>query len=431
MKILLTGASGFIGARLRAALLRRGHRLMLAGRREPVASDETETWLDLDLAQPPPHDELAAALHGVDAVVNAAGIIRESRRQRFEALHTTGPQALFSAAVAAGVRRIVQVSALGADAGASTRFHRSKHAADAFLLGLPVAGVVAQPSLVFGPGGASARLFLQLASWPVLPLPAGGGQTIQPIHVDDVVDALVALVERHQPVGTVALVGPRAVSLRDYLQVLRAGLNLAPAPVLAVPAALVRIGARLGDLFAASPLDSERWQMLERGNAAPPAPVTVLLGHRPRPVEAFVPPRSAEALRTEAQVGSLLPLLRLSVALVWIVTGIVSLGIYPVEQSYELLARTGVPAGLRPLALYGAALLDIGLGVATLALRSRRWLWLAQMALIAAYTVIISVRLPEFWLHPYGPLLKNLPMLALLLLLFVLDSPRKGKPGGV
>jgi hypothetical protein len=113
------------------------------------------------------------------------------------------------------------------------------------------------------------------------------------------------------------------------------------------------------------------------------------------------------------------------------VTGIVSLGIYPVEQSYELLARTGVPAALRPLALYGAALLDLAFGVATLALRSARWLWLAQIALIAAYTVIISVRLPEYWLHPYGPILKNLPMLALLLLLFVLDSPRKETRSGV
>jgi uncharacterized membrane protein YphA (DoxX/SURF4 family) len=294
-----------------------------------------------------------------------------------------------------------------------------------------VAGVVAQPSLVFGPGGASARLFLQLASWPVLPLPKGGAQTIQPIHIDDVVDALVALVEHHQPVGTIALVGPRAMSLRSYLQALRAGLNLAPAPVLAVPAPLVRLGARLGDVFAASPLDSERWQMLERGNAAAPGPIIALLGRRPRPVEAFVPPPAAEAMRTDAQVGSLLPLLRLSVALVWIVTGIVSLGIYPVEQSYELLARTGVPAALRPLALYGAALLDLAFGVATLALRSARWLWLAQIALIAAYTVIISVRLPEYWLHPYGPILKNLPMLALLLLLFVLDSPRKETRSGV
>jgi hypothetical protein len=290
--------------------------------------------------------------------------------------------------------------------------------------------VVAQPSLVFGPGGASARLFLQLAGLPVLALPAGGRQPVQPIHVDDVVAALVALVESREPVGTIALVGPRPMPLRDYLQALRAAMHLAPAPVLAVPAALVGVAARLGDVVPASPLDSERWRMLQRGNAAPADAVTALLGRAPRPVEAFLAPESADAVRSDAQLGALLPLLRLSLALVWIVTGVVSLGVYPVEQSYELLARAGVPTALRPLALYGAALLDLALGVATLTMRSRRrWLWLAQIALIAGYTAVISVRLPEYWLHPYGPILKNLPILALLLLLFVLDSPRKEKCG--
>ena len=421
MKILLTGASGFIGARLRQALLRRDHRLVLAGRRAPAAVGATESWLELDLARPPEPEPLARSLNGVDAIVNAAGIIRESRSRRFADLHTAGPQALFSAAVAAGVRRIVQVSALGADAGATTGFHRSKHAADRFLLALPLSGVVAQPSLVFGPGGASARLFLRLACGPVLVVPAGGRQRVQPIHVDDVVEALVVLVEGHEPRGTIALVGPRPLELRDYLQGLRSAMHMAPAPVLSVPATVVAGAARLGDAFAASPLDSERWRMLQQGNAAPAAPLTALLGRPPRPVEAFVPADSADAVRTEAQVRMLLPLLRLSVALVWIVTGIVSLGIYPVEQSYELLARSGVPAGLRPLALHGAALLDLALGIATLALRPRRWLWLAQIALIAAYTAIISVRLPEYWLHPYGPILKNLPMLAVLWLLYAVD----------
>jgi hypothetical protein len=207
-------------------------------------------------------------------------------------------------------------------------------------------------------------------------------------------------------------------------------MHLAPAPVLAVPAALVGVAARLGDVVPASPLDSERWRMLQRGNAAPADAVTALLGRAPRPVEAFLAPESADAVRSDAQLGALLPLLRLSLALVWIVTGVVSLGVYPVEQSYELLARAGVPTALRPLALYGAALLDLALGVATLTMRSRRrWLWLAQIALIAGYTAVISVRLPEYWLHPYGPILKNLPILALLLLLFVLDSPRKEKCG--
>jgi hypothetical protein len=68
--------------------------------------------------------------------------------------------------------------------------------------------------------------------------------------------------------------------------------------------------------------------------------------------------------------------------------------------------------------LYAAAALDLGLGAATLLMQRRRLLWLAQFVLILIYTIIISFKLPEFWLHPYGPILKNLPLLACIALLY-------------
>src|SRR5439155_26090049 len=94
----------------------------------------------------------------------------------FRALHDEGPRALFAACRESGVTRVVQVSALGADAEAASAFHRSKRAADDFLLSLPLRGVVVQPSLVFGVGGASAELFTRLAALPLVPLPGGGTQ---------------------------------------------------------------------------------------------------------------------------------------------------------------------------------------------------------------------------------------------------------------
>ena len=92
------------------------------------------------------------------------------------------------------------------------------------------------------------------------------------------------------------------------------------------------------------------------------------------------------------------------------------------QESYALLARTGITGMLAPLMLYGAALMDLAFGIGTLVLKRRRWLWLAQLGLILFYTVVISIRLPEFWLHPYGPLLKNLPMLAAIWLLCELEK---------
>ena len=110
--------------------------------------------------------------------------------------------------------------------------------------------------------------------------------------------------------------------------------------------------------------------------------------------------------------------LRISIAIVWMWTALLSAGLYPVDDSLALLARVGLHGTLAVATLYVAAGLDLAMGIATLALRRRRMLWLVQLALIAGYTVIISVALPEQWLHPFGPVLKNLPMMAAILLLY-------------
>ena len=109
-------------------------------------------------------------------------------------------------------------------------------------------------------------------------------------------------------------------------------------------------------------------------------------------------------------------LLRLSIALVWLSTAVVSAGVYPVDESLALLARVGLSGTPALVALYGAAALDLALGVAVLAVR-RRWIWTLQLAVVLGYTAIITVCLPEQWLHPYGPMVKNLPILAAMLLL--------------
>lgn len=430
MKILLTGADGFIGRRLQAELLARGHDLLCLSRRPPQPLGPTGRCrrVQWDLAAPPPPAAAwHALLNGVDVVINAAGVFRASAQQ-FDAVHRRGPVALFEACVAAGVPRVVQISALGADAQAVTAYHRSKLAADDALLALPLHATVLQPSLVFGEEGRSSRWFMCLAALPVLPLPAGGRQSVQPLHVEDLVLALCALLQA--PHGSnsgrrIALVGPQPMSLAAYLRALRAGLGLPPAPAVTLPAALVAQAAMLGDHVPGALLNSAAWQMLQRGNTAPAEDVRALLQRPPRPASSFVTQAQAPLLRLRAQMDGLLPLLRVSLAVVWILSGMVSMGLYPVEDSRQLLARTGVPEPLQPLALYGAATLDLLLGMLTL-LRPRAALWRIQAAVIIGYTALLSARLPEFWLHPFGPLSKNLPMLALLALLWTLDRRPHG-----
>jgi hypothetical protein len=99
------------------------------------------------------------------------------------------------------------------------------------------------------------------------------------------------------------------------------------------------------------------------------------------------------------------------------------LGLYPVQGSIALLARVGLHGALAYVALYGAAWLDLVLGILTLAAprRYRAAVWVTQLVLIAGYTLLISVFLPEYWLHPYGPVSKNLPLLAAIGLLWALE----------
>lgn len=426
MIILLTGAGGFIGGRLSQALTAAGHIVLEARRSTPpdshgVVADFTR---DLDAR------EWIPKLAGIDAVINAVGILRERGEQTFERVHTQAPQALFAACVAARVRRVVQISALGAERGASGYF-TSKRAADEYLASLPLEWTIVRPSLVYGEGGSSARLFNMLASLPITPLPGSGEQRVQPIHIDDLVEAIVNLLGRGSAAGQcISLVGPAPLSLREFLERLRAAMGLRPAPAAPMPRMLMRCGARVAELSPRSLLDRETLAMLEMGNTADPTTTQRLLHRPPRSVAAFIPVERRSMTASQAKLSWLLPMLRFSIAAVWIWTAFVSLAAYPRQSSYALLARTGAPAALFPLLLYGAAALDMALGAATLLLRNRRLLWITQLILILAYTLIISVQLPEYWLHPYGPLVKNLPMLAAIYALYQLESNNPRRPAG-
>lgn len=416
MKVLVVGARGFIGSRLAFALDKAGHTVVGGGRRRKAPEQFPAGWLDLDFTAIKPQ-EWERSLAGIDVVINAVGILRERRGQSFEALHVEGPRALFSAAQAAGVRRIIQISALGAAAGAIAEYHRSKHQADRFLQELPLEWIVVQPSLVYGPGGASAALFETLASLPIIPVPGDGSQQVQPVHVDDLVDAVVRLIASPQSRQVLPVVGPEPMSLQDFLVSLRQVMGLPGAWRMKIPRALMSLAARVGDLLPSAMLNTETLSMLERGNTGPAEPLTLVLGRTPRPVAEFIRPGERHAFAAVAQFRWLEWPLRISIAAMWLIAGVVSLGLYPIEKSLWLLDVVGVPPEFAPIVLTGASLLDITLGVLTLWPRPPRWLWSAQITLVLTYTIIITWRLPQLWLDPFGTVAKNLPILALLILM--------------
>ncbi len=278
MNVLVCGARGFVGRAVCDALRRRGHRV-IEGTSQGSAADAVA----VDFVRDTDARTWAPRLAGVDAVVNAVGVLRDTRRRPIAAVHAHVPRALFEACAQAGVRRVVQVSALGI-AGMATAYARTKLAAEAALLEHLHAGrldgVIVRPSVVFGRGGASSRMFLALARLPVLLLPAAVRATrVQPLAVDELAQSLVALVEA--PAGGASLltaVGPEPVTLGGFIASLRAQAGRAPARVGTLPDALARASARLGDALPVSTWCSETLALLGADNVADPAPFERTLG---------------------------------------------------------------------------------------------------------------------------------------------------------
>jgi uncharacterized protein YbjT (DUF2867 family) len=147
---------------------------------------------------------------------------------------------------------------------------------------LPLEWTIVRPALVFGPGASSARLFTKLAQLPVVALPGRGEQRVQPLHINDLTEALVHLLtdaSTHR--SRIELVGPQSFSLRELLVGLRATQHMSPPRFLPVPMPLMRAAAHV----AASPLDSETLAMLEAGERGDPATIRQLLGRPLKPID--------------------------------------------------------------------------------------------------------------------------------------------------
>lgn len=224
MKVLLTGASGFVGRNLTDMLTRDGHEVVPFSRRHGG-----------DFAGMLSPDDWLPWLEKVDVAINAVGIIGETGSQRFETLHSAAPIALFEACRRAGVRRVVQISALGADETAFSAYHRSKKAADDHLLSLDLDWFVLRPSLIYGRGGSSSGLFMRLARWPVLPVIGDGRQGLQPVHIADVVATVRACLGASRVRQVLDIVGNETVAFVDWLQRLRQAQGFGRARVLRLP----------------------------------------------------------------------------------------------------------------------------------------------------------------------------------------------------
>lgn len=279
MKVLVCGAGGFIGRNVVRQLRASGHSVH-EGR-----GPEVDYARDLDVATWLPR------LEGIDAVVNAVGVLRDSRARPMNAVHHLAPEALFRACAQQGLRRVIHISALGMEAN-PTLYARSKLRAEMVLRELHEQGrlspTIVRPSIVFGRGGASSQLFMRLARLPVLLLPGAALQAlVQPVAVGDLAEACAALVDAQAPLHLDA-VGPRRLTLSGFIASLRGQLGARPATVLPLSGWMSRASARCGDHLPFQPWCSETLTLLQKDNVGQGEVFARLLGRPAVPPQDLV-----------------------------------------------------------------------------------------------------------------------------------------------
>lgn len=430
-RVLVLGANGFIGGHVAAALSSAGWSVRAGARRiaEPARRAPAFDWVTADFAQLVTAQAWAPLLAGVEAVVNCVGVLQDGGGDSTRAAHVDGPRALVAACEAAGLRRLVHISAVGADAAAGTDYARTKAEAERLVEAAAVDWLILRPSLVvdraaFGGTG----LIRALAAFPLFSPVVGGDQTFRPIPLGDLMAAVVAALRPGAPSRqTLDMPGPEAATMVETVRLYRAWLGLKPAPVLRVPRILagpaLAVGDLLGRLGWSSPIRTTAIRQMDHDVAGQDSGWAEALGVTSRGFSRFLTETPASVQDVwHARLWFVRPVSIVTLGLFWLITGLISFG-PGWNGAIAVLHEGGFGRWAGAIAGWGA-LLDVALG---LMLFVRSWtarVALAMFASTISYLVAATISLPQYWIDPLGPWLKVLPMMALCLFVAATDARR-------
>jgi uncharacterized protein YbjT (DUF2867 family) len=337
------------------------------------------------------------------------------------------PLALWRACEAAGVRRIIQVSALGVDRGGTTDFSRTKNEGDEALAASGLDWIILRPSVVVGrPAYGGSALFRGLASLPVFPIPAEAG-LVDVVQLDDVAETVARLLPPDAPSRLkLELTGPDRLAFPDIVAAYRRWLGWTPAKTFTAPAGLMAIAYRAGDALARlgwrPPIRTTPGKEIRRGATGDNKAWRSATGIEPQSLaDALAANPASVQERWFSRLYLLKPLALGTFALFWLLTGLISLGPGYERATHYMLAGGGGP--LSEPSVIAGGLADIAIaGAIAWRPTARLGLW-AALGLSLLYIVAGTILLPALWSDPLGPMMKIWPILALnLLCLAILDD---------
>ena len=226
------------------------------------------------------------AIRGSDATVNAVGLYIEKGAISFDAVHVLGAHAVAKQSVVA-TARLVHVSGIGVDADSASRYVRARAIGEQRVRDAASNAVILRPSVLFGPNDAFLRTLLSLIDYlPIVPLFGSGSTKLQPVHVEDVAEAAVKVLDDKNTQGKIyELGGPRTYTYRELLEILQK-LKKRKRPLLPVPFWIWETIATMATLLPNPPLTRDQVILMRDDNIVSAGMNTLLdLGIAPRPLE--------------------------------------------------------------------------------------------------------------------------------------------------
>jgi len=273
-RIFVTGATGFVGHAVVRALLAHGFLvrcLVRPGSEAALKGFESIDRVPGDVLEP---DKLAASVEGCGALVHLVGIIREHRTRgiTFDRLHTQATANMLAVAHEAGVKRYIQMSAVGTRPNATSRYHQTKWQAEEVVRASALDWTIIRPSLIYGPGdefvSVLARMIRRLHVMPVL----GDGQyRVQPVAVEHVAEGFARALQLPRTVAqTYEVGGPEACRFVDLLDQIGLALGARKVRKVHVPLGLMKAMSRAVGWLPFFPVTRDQLIMLEEGNVTDP-----------------------------------------------------------------------------------------------------------------------------------------------------------------